>query len=144
MVGQPLAPRGALPGVGALKTPPKDSPVEKVEDTQSPFAALAALRASLPEGPAPKAETVAPPAPKKGPAKAVVRLERKGRGGKDVTVVEQLNLDERELEVWLKALKGQLGCGGAVEGTTLVLQGDLRKRIEPLLTARGVRQVKIG
>lgn len=123
-----------------MKTPPKDSPTD---DKESPFAALAALRASLPEGPAPKAPNV-PQAPKKGPAKAVVRLERKGRGGKDVTVVEQLGLDEKELEAWLKALKGQLGCGGAVEGTTLVLQGDLRKRIEPLLTARGVRQVKIG
>lgn len=123
-----------------MKTPPKDSPID---DKESPFAALAALRASLPEGPAPK-PTSATQAQKKGPAKAVVRLERKGRGGKDVTVVEQLGLDEKELEVWLKALKGQLGCGGAIEGTTLVLQGDLRKRIEPLLTARGVRQVKIG
>lgn len=123
-----------------MKTPPKDSPND---DKENPFAALAALRASLPEGPAPKAAS-APQAPKKGPAKAVVRLERKGRGGKDVTVVEQLGLDEKELEVWLKALKGQLGCGGAVEGGTLVLQGDLRKRIEPLLLQRGVRQVKVG
>jgi translation initiation factor 1 len=122
-----------------VKPPPKDSPAE---DGSNPFAALAALRASLPEGPAPKPQ--AAPAPKKGPAKAVVRLERKGRGGKDVTVVEQLGLPNTELEVWLKALKGQLGCGGVVEGDTLVLQGDLRKRIEPLLVARGVRQVKVG
>lgn len=127
-----------------MKTPPKGSPVEDVEKNENPFAALAALRASLPEGPAPKAQAAAPAPQKKGPAKAVVRLERKGRGGKDVTVVEQLGLDGKELEVWLKALKGQLGCGGAVEGEALVLQGDLRKRIEPLLTARGVRQVKIG
>lgn len=126
-----------------MKTPPKVAPKDDdpTSDT-NPFAALAALRASLPEGPAPK--PAAAPAPKKGPAKAVVRLERKGRGGKDVTVIEQLGLSEPELETWLKALKGQLGCGGAVEGATLVLQGDLRKRIEPLLVARGVRQVKVG
>lgn len=122
-----------------MKTPPKDSPPE---EGNNPFAALAALRASLPEGPAPK--PAATPAAQKGPAKAVVRLERKGRGGKDVTVVEQLGLPANELEVWLKALKGQLGCGGTIEGDTLVLQGDLRKRIEPLLVARGVRQVKVG
>jgi len=114
----------------------------------SPFAALAALRASLPAAPAatPDAAPASPGAPlaKKGPAKAVVRLERKGRGGKDVTVVEQLGLAPAELEAWHKALKGQLGCGGAVEGDTIVLQGDLRKRLEPVLKARGVRQVKIG
>ncbi len=111
---------------------------------ESPFAALAALRASLPEGPAPKpaAEKAAPA--KKGPAKAVVRLERKGRGGKDVTVIEQLGLSGSELEAWTKALKAQMGCGGAVEGDTIVLQGDLRKRVGPALEARGVRQVKIG
>lgn len=108
-------------------------------EVDNPFAALAALRASLPAGPEPKAEGA-----RKGPARAVVRLERKGRGGKDVTVVEQLGLPPAELEVWLKALKGQLGCGGAVEGERLVLQGDLRKRIGPLLEGRGVRQVKIG
>lgn len=112
-------------------------------EVDNPFAALAALRASLPAGPEPKA-AVAGTGARKGPAKAVVRLERKGRGGKDVTVVEQLGLPPAELEVWLKALKGQLGCGGAVEGESLVLQGDLRKRIGPLLEGRGVRQVKIG
>lgn len=127
------------------KTDQGESDARTSDDT-SPFAALAALRASLPEGPKPadKAAAKSPPAAKKGPAKAVVRLERKGRGGKDVTVVEQLGLPPTELELWLKALKGSLGCGGTIEGETLVLQGDLRKRIGPLLEARGVRQVRIG
>jgi translation initiation factor 1 len=120
----------------------KTKPV-KTEDS-NPFAALAALRASLPEGPPPEVKPTAPAAPKKGPAKAVVRLERKGRGGKDVTVIEQLGLSEADLEQWLKALKNQMGCGGQVEGDTIVLQGDLRKRIGPALEARGVRQVKVG
>lgn len=120
----------------------------KPEDAgkDSPFAALAALRASLPEAPAPAASAAAvagKPAPK-GPAKAVVRIERKGRGGKDATIVEQLGLSATELEVWLKALKTQLGCGGAVEEGALVLQGDLRKRLGPLLEARGVRKVITG
>jgi translation initiation factor 1 len=111
--------------------------------SDSPFAGLAALRASLPEGPPPKPEA-APTPGKKGPAKAVVRLERKGRGGKDVTVIEQLGLPPAELDVWLKALKSQMGCGGVIEGEAIVLQGDLRKRIGPALEARGVRQVKVG
>lgn len=120
--------------------------------TDSPFAGLAALRGALPEGPSRHAPLVAsaaqPPAGAakavKGPAKAVVRLERKGRGGKDATIIAQLGLPPAELEAWLKALKSQLGCGGAVEGDELVLQGDLRKRVGPMLEARGVRKVVVG
>ena len=84
-----------------------------------------------------------PDAPKP-PAKAVVRMERKGRGGKEVTVVEQLDLKPKELDEWLKALKNALGCGGAVEGSNLVLQGDQRKRLPSILEARGVRRVISG
>lgn len=112
----------------------------------SPFAALAAFRASLPAGP-PAAAAPAPtaaPAKAKGPAKAVVRLEKKGRGGKEVTLVEQLGLLDAELEAWLKDLKTKLGCGGAIEDGAIVLSGDLRKRVPALLEARGVRQVKVG
>ena len=50
----------------------------------------------------------------------------------------------RELEAWLTDLKSALGCGGAIEGTTLVLQGDQRKRVPDLLTARGARKVVVG
>jgi translation initiation factor 1 len=76
--------------------------------------------------------------------RAVVRLERAGRGGKEVTVVEHLNLAGLELDRWLKALKTGLGCGGTVEGDAIVLQGDQRKRLPPLLTKRGVRKVTVA
>lgn len=117
----------------------------------NPFAALAKLREVLPEAPTAKpapatAPTAAPTSAKKptGPARAVVRIERKGRGGKDATIIAHLGLTAPELELWTKALKAQLGCGGAVEGDEIVLQGDLRKRVGPLLEARGVRKVTIG
>ena len=84
------------------------------------------------------------PDPPKTPAKAVVRMERKGRGGKEVTVVEQLELKPKELDEWLKALKNALGCGGVIEGNNLVLQGDQRKRLPSILEARGVRRVISG
>ena len=105
----------------------------------NPFGALKDKLGDLPRGPEPK-----PPLQPKGPARAVVRMERKGRGGKEVTVVEQLGLSARELDRWAKELKGALGCGGDVEGDALVLQGDQRQRIEPLLVRRGVRKVIIG
>ncbi|HET9370022.1 MAG TPA: translation initiation factor [Vicinamibacterales bacterium] len=95
--------------------------------------------------PAPEAETApATPAGVKAQARAVVRMERSGRGGKEVTVVEQLDLDEAGRQSWLKALKSALGCGGTVEGPSLVLQGDHRERLRPLLAARGVRKVIVG
>jgi len=105
----------------------------------NPFGALRDKLGDLPPGPAPR-----PAATPKGPARAVVRMERKGRRGKEVTVVEQLELPLPQLEAWLKELKNALGCGGAVEGATLVLQGDQRKRLPDLLAARGVRKVTVG
>ncbi len=109
----------------------------------NPFAALAGKRQELPAG-----VSKQPPAPPaqapRGPARAVVRYERKGRGGKEVTLVEQLNLREAELAGWLKALKAALGCGGTVDGDALVLQGDQRKRLPALLEERGVRKVSVG
>jgi translation initiation factor 1 len=110
----------------------------------NPFAALGLKREELPAGPAPAPVKAEEPQGPKGPARAVVRMERKGRGGKEVTVVEQLGLPAAELEKWLKALKGGLGCGGTVEEDTLVLQGDQRERLPSLLEARGVRRVTVG
>ncbi len=78
------------------------------------------------------------------PARAVVRMERKGHGGKEVTVVEQLDLSPQELASWLKLLKQSLGCGGAVESGALVLQGDHRARIERWLEAHGVKKISVG
>jgi translation initiation factor 1 len=111
---------------------------------EHPFAALQAMKDKLPQGPAPATPAVTKPAEKPGPARAVVRLERKGRGGKEVTVVEKLGLAPAELEVWAKALKQALGTGGAVDGDAIVLQGDVRPRAEAILRERGVRKVTVA
>ena len=109
----------------------------------SGFAGLAGLRDQLPSAPAPAPATTAPPVPK-GPARAVVRMERKGRGGKEATVIEKLELAPAALATWCKDLKSALGCGGVVEGDAIVLQGDLRPRLKAVLTKRGVRKVTIA
>ena len=110
---------------------------------KDPFAALEALRSSLPVGKT-VAKPLAPPVVAKPPGRAVVRMERKGRGGKEVTVVDKLGLRALELEAWCKDLKQALGCGGAVDGELIVLQGDLRARLPAVLTAKGVAKVTIG
>jgi translation initiation factor 1 len=116
----------------------------------NPFDVLRPLRDSLPQvivtDPAPTkpAATASTERAGKTYARAVVRMERTGRGGKEVTVVEQLDLPERERPTWLAALKSALGCGGSLEGTSLMLQGDHRKRLPAILGARGVKKVIVS
>lgn len=115
----------------------------------NPFASLGALKERLPAAPEPEVPPTPTPSPVtsktgKAYARAVVRMERSGRGGKEVTVIEQLDLSAAELDQWLKALKVSLGCGGTVEGDHVVLQGDHRKRLPKILTARGVRKVIVS
>jgi translation initiation factor 1 len=71
-------------------------------------------------------------------------MERAGRNGRTVTVVEKLGLRPSELEDWLGELKRALGCGGAVEGEALVLQGDTRERVGAWLEGRGVKKVTVA
>ncbi len=108
----------------------------------SPFAGLQGLRDQLPPGPQPSSAPA--PAVPKGPARAVVRLERKQRGGKEVTIVEKLELAPKALDEWCRALKQAMGCGGSVEDGAIILQGDLRKRLPAVLTARGVGKVTVS
>lgn len=120
----------------------KKAPTEAVSPGafHSPFSGLSGLKATLPKGPEaslPKKERAPPP-------RAVVRLERKGRRGKEVTVVAQLELSAPEKEAWLRDMRRALGCGGTLEEGALVLQGDHRVRVEAYLQQRGVARVSVG
>lgn len=134
---------------------PGKPPEPKATPFHNPFAALSALRQTLPNPPPATPEYTAstpvagPGTPAESPAaaagripRAVVRMERAGRGGKEVTVVDHLDVSDKG--EWLKALKSALGCGGVVEDGRIVLQGDHRKRLPALLTARGVKKVTVG
>jgi translation initiation factor 1 len=80
------------------------------------------------------------------PAKQGVRIRResKGRGGKNVCVVDGLPLDEKGLKTLLKKLKGQLGCGGSVKGNLLEIQGDHREKLLQLLEKEGFKAKLAG
>ncbi len=106
----------------------------------NPFGALGGLREALPQGQvkAPKEEK------QKLPPRAVVRLERAGRRGKEVTIIEHLELTAEHRETWLKELKSAMGCGGVIEEASLVLQGDLRDRAAKWLEKKGVKKVTIA
>ena len=57
-------------------------------------------------------------------SKPIVRLEKKGRGGKTVTVVERLRLSDDALRTLLKSLQRACGTGGTVKDRRIELQGD--------------------
>ena len=68
-----------------------------------------------------------------------VRLERKGRKGKTVSIVTGVKSPDVGRRALLKHLKGKLGCGGAVKGAEIEIQGDQRERLVVLLNELGYR-----
>ena len=72
---------------------------------------------------------------------AKLRMEKKGRGGKMVTVVDGLPNKATFLKDLCQELKRVCGTGGAVLEGGIELQGDLRDRVRDLLRGKGF-QVK--
>jgi translation initiation factor 1 len=76
--------------------------------------------------------------------KVTVRLERKGRGGKTVTVIDGLQIRQKEGEALLKQLKTKLGTGGTVKDTSLEIQGDHRDALIAELRKMGYTAKRSG
>lgn len=68
---------------------------------------------------------------------AKLRLEKKGRGGKTVTVVYGLPQNEAFLHELSLTLKRACGTGGTIGEGTIELQGELRDRVRQVLEQRG-------
>jgi translation initiation factor 1 len=68
---------------------------------------------------------------------AKLRMEKKGRGGKTVTVVYDLPNNDEFLKELAQELKRACGTGGAVADNTVELQGDLRDRVRDYLIKKG-------
>lgn len=76
----------------------------------------------------------------------IVRVQResKGRGGKTVTVVRGLSLDEDQLKALAGELKKRCGTGGTVRDWTIEIQGDHADLLVAELTRRGYRAKRAG
>ena len=68
---------------------------------------------------------------------AKLRMEKKGRGGKMVTVVDGLPNNAAFLKELCQELKRACGTGGAVDAGLIELQGDLRDRVRDCLSKKG-------
>ncbi len=67
---------------------------------------------------------------------AKLRIEKSGRGGKTVTVVDGLPRNATFLAELARELKRACGTGGSTGETHVEIQGDQREKLRPLLQAK--------
>lgn len=75
---------------------------------------------------------------------ARVSRETKGRGGKTVTTVNGLPLDDPALDALAKRLKAACGTGGTCKDGVIEIQGDHADKIVAWLAKEGHRSKRAG
>ena len=73
-----------------------------------------------------------------------VRLDRKNRKGKTVTLVDGFAGTEGELKLLGKELKSKCGTGGSAKDGEILIQGDFRERVITLLVNKGFKVKRSG
>ena len=71
-----------------------------------------------------------------------VSIEKKGRGGKTVTLITGFIGKEKDLKELGKLLKTKCGVGGSAKDGEIIIQGEFKQRIIELLKAEGYSQTK--
>jgi translation initiation factor 1 len=74
----------------------------------------------------------------------LVWLDRKGRGGKSVSVIKQVMSPPAGKEALLKLLKTKLGTGGTIKDGDIEIQGDHRDTIVAILKELGYQAKRAG
>lgn len=87
-----------------------------------------AQQTSAPE----KVETLSPEK-----QKLIVRIDRRQRAGKQVTLVEGFVGSDEDLAALAKILKVKCGVGGTAKDGEITIQGDLRDKVTSLLQTMG-------
>jgi len=70
----------------------------------------------------------------------VVKLDKKHRGGKVVTIIE--GYQGNDIEETGKEIKKSCGTGGSVKDGIIIIQGDNRDKALAWLLKKGFKQVK--
>ena len=67
----------------------------------------------------------------------VVRIDRKGRAGKQVTLVQGFEGRDEDLCALARQLKTKCGVGGTAKDGEIAIQGDFRDKVTSLLQGMG-------
>lgn len=68
-----------------------------------------------------------------------VTIDRRNRGGKQVTLVSGFIGSEEDLAALGKALKIKCGVGGSAKNGEITIQGDFRDKVTALLNGMGYK-----
>ena len=79
-----------------------------------------------------EAETLPP-----GKQRLIVAIDRRNRGGKQVTLVTGFVGTQEDLKELGKTLKTRCGVGGTAKDGEITIQGDLRDKVVALLKEMG-------
>ncbi len=73
-----------------------------------------------------------------------VGLEKKGRGGKTVTVISGLVLSAEEMRRLSTEMKHRCGTGGTLKDGVIEIQGDHRDLLIEILKDKGIKAKRVG
>lgn len=73
-----------------------------------------------------------------------VMLDKKQRGGKQVTLVTGFIGSDEDLKTLGKSLKTKCGTGGSAKDAEIIIQGDCRDKVVSFLAAEGYKVKKAG
>ena len=73
-----------------------------------------------------------------------VMLDKKQRGGKQVTLITGFVGSQNDMEDLSRILKSKCGVGGSAKDNEIIIQGDFRAKIMELLTKDGYKAKMAG
>lgn len=73
------------------------------------------------------------------PSPLLITYERKGRGGKQATIISGFECDDERLRDIASTLKQRLATGGSARGGEILVQGDRRADTAALLRSMGFK-----